>query len=685
MTPSTIGRYEVKSELGRGGMAILYRAFDPRFERDVAIKVLPHEFLYDETFLARFEQEAKAIARLEHVAIVPVYDFGMHEGQPYLVMRYMPGGSLADRIAREGPFDLDEAVRITARIADALDAAHRRGVIHRDVKPGNVLFDADGHAYLTDFGIVKLTESTAQLTGSGIVGTPSYMAPEMARPGMVSPLVDVYALGVMLYQMLAGRLPYDADTPIGQMMAHVTKPVPDVREARPDLPPTIQVVLDKALAKEPEHRCQSAGEVADRLCAILPDCVPDRTWARTEVADDDLYGTTPGPAVAPPVGGPGATMPESGPPAGPPAETGGTVLESGRIPTPPPSGPGGTVLGPDLTPTPPPRRDTGSTQIEPRLEDDGTLLEGDYAAPAWSARGVGAANSQSKRQSRFEPPRKRGIPIWVWVGGVAVAGGLVIGVIVLLLTGLLGNGGGAAQPPGEPTATQAPTAGAGTGIASGGVGKATEEAATTEPPPPTETPLPTETPVPVPAFRTVSLTGVTNGAFTFIDPPLGELTLGGVPFVIDGQFKTQAVPPPNDTYPTEVVIPVDAPRAFRLYLLVTAGDGFPQFAGSVIGGVYATCDGDEMHVADLVLGENLREWHSVGEIVKQAPDAEEVWVGEIEGIGYDGHLDMQTVDLPQACVEGALSAVRLTDVSVDTVGSMDPALNISGVTVEVYE
>jgi hypothetical protein len=456
----------------------------------------------------------------------------------------------------------------------------------------------------------------------------------------------------MLYQMLAGRLPYDADTPIGQMMAHVTKPVPDVREARPDLPPTIQVVLDKALAKEPEHRCQSAGEVADRLCAILPDCVPDRTWAQTEVADDDLYGTTPGPA---------------GPPA---AETGGTVLESGRIPTPPPpSGPSGTLLASDRTP---PRRsssDYGGTLLESTPED-GTLLEGDYAAPAWSA----------------EPaaPRRRGIPVWVWVGGVAILGGLVIGVIVLLLTGLLGNGVGAVQPPGGPTDAQAPTAGAGTGIASGGIGKTTEEAPTTEPPPPTETPLPTETPVPVPAFRTVSLTNVVNGAFTFIDPPLGELTLGGVPFVIDGQFKTQAVPPPNDTYPTEVVIPVDAPRAFRLYLLVTAGDGFPQFAGSVIGGVYATC-GEEIHVADLVLGDNLREWHSVGEIVKEAPDAEEVWVGEIEGIGYDGHLDMQTVDLPDACVEGTLSAVRLTDVSVDTVGSMDPALNISGVTVEVYE
>jgi hypothetical protein len=430
-------------------------------------------------------------------------------------------------------------------------------------------------------------------------------------------------------------------------------------------------VLDRALAKEPEHRCQSAGEVADRLCAILPDCVPDRTWAQTEVADDDLYGTTPGSAAAPPTPGPGVTMPEPGPPAGLPAtETGGTVLESGRIPPLPPSGPGGTLLASDRTPRPSegPPSDYGSTQIEPRLEDDGTLLESDYAAPtggAWPA---------------AEPTPRRGIPIWVWVGGVAILGGLIIGVIVLLLTGLLGNGVGAVRPPGEtPNAAPTATTGAGTAIASGGVGKATE------PPPPTETPLPTETPVPVPAFHTVSLTGVTNGEFTFIDPPLGELTLGGVPFVIDGQFKTQAVPPPNDTYPTEVVIQTDAPRAFRLYLLVTAGDGFPQFAGRVIGGVYATCDGDEMHVADLVLGENLREWHSVGDIVKQAPDAQEVWIGEIEGIGYDGHLDMQTVDLPEACTEGTLTAIRLTDVSVDTVGSMDPALNLAGVTVEVYE
>jgi len=267
MTPETIGRYRVQGALGRGGMATVYAAHDPAFERPVAIKLLPREFLHDPQFLSRFQREAKAIAALEHPAILPVYDFGDEDGQPYLVMRLMSGGTLKERI-EQGPLALEDTLFIVEQIGAALTAAHAKGVIHRDLKPGNILFDGDGNPAIADFGIVKLTEHTSQLTGSGMIGTPAYMAPEMAREGGVTTLIDIYAMGVTLYQMLTGRLPFNADTPMGVMAAHVTQPVPDVRQARPDLPGDIQTVIERAMAKEPAERYPSMDEMIDDLRAV---------------------------------------------------------------------------------------------------------------------------------------------------------------------------------------------------------------------------------------------------------------------------------------------------------------------------------------------------------------------------------------------------------------------------------
>lgn len=202
---NSIGRYQIKHELRRGGMATVYRAYDPRFGRDVAIKVLPPEFLHDPDFRARFEREAHIIAALEHPGIVPVYDFGEEAGLPYLVMRYMVGGSLADRLARV-PLAPLETARILAAIAPALDMAHARGVIHRDLKPGNILLDEHDNPYIADFGIAKLVEGSAAFTSSGIMGTPTYMSPEQAQGNVaLDGRSDVYALGAMLYELLAGQ------------------------------------------------------------------------------------------------------------------------------------------------------------------------------------------------------------------------------------------------------------------------------------------------------------------------------------------------------------------------------------------------------------------------------------------------------------------------------------------------
>lgn len=254
MSSQEIGRYEIKSQLGRGGMAMVYLAFDPRFKRDVAIKVLPREFLNDPSFRSRFDREAQIIASLEHAAIVPVYDFGENTeaGQPYIVMRYMPGGSLAERLNRS-PLSLEEA---------ALDKAHGKNIIHRDLKPGNILFDDDGDPCVSDFGIAKIAEATTQYTGTGIVGTPAYISPEQARgERTLDRRSDVYALGCMLFQMLAGRPPYEGDA-VTLLYQHVHEPPPDVLEARSDLPESCKTVIERAMAKNRDERYPTAGELS---------------------------------------------------------------------------------------------------------------------------------------------------------------------------------------------------------------------------------------------------------------------------------------------------------------------------------------------------------------------------------------------------------------------------------------
>lgn len=261
------GRYEIKGEVGRGGMATVFHAYDPRFERNVAIKVLPQELLFDPQFRTRFDREAKMVALLEHPAIVPVYDFGDEDGQPYIVMRYMSGGSLTDRF-ENGNLSLDEINQIITRIAQALDAAHAKGIIHRDLKPGNILFDQYGNAFLTDFGIARLKQSAnvSTLTGSAILGTPAYMSPEQVQGDReIDSRSDIYSMGVILYQMLTGKTPYIADTPAKIMMMHLLEPVPNIIQSNAELPRGFSFVIGSALAKEPDDRYQTAGDLAEAV------------------------------------------------------------------------------------------------------------------------------------------------------------------------------------------------------------------------------------------------------------------------------------------------------------------------------------------------------------------------------------------------------------------------------------
>ncbi len=268
MAPRKIGRYEIKDVIGRGGMATVYLAHDPSSKRDVAVKVLPRESLGKEAnSLERFKKELETIASLEHPAIVPVYDVGEQDDQPYFVMRYMAGGSLSILI-QEGKLSLQDTARIIERIAVALDHAHKQGIIHRDIKPDNILFDLNDNPYISDCGVAKLTEvSVDENTESRVVGTPGYMSPEQAYDERVDTRSDVYALGVVIYQMLTGRSieRFSTNTSIEKVRAYLDQPIPEILEVNPDLPPEVDTIIKTAMAKDKFDRYPTAIDLARAL------------------------------------------------------------------------------------------------------------------------------------------------------------------------------------------------------------------------------------------------------------------------------------------------------------------------------------------------------------------------------------------------------------------------------------
>ena len=255
--------------LGRGGMASVYRAYEPALDRYVALKVLPREFLHDPSFAERFRREAKTIAKLEHPNIVPIYayDIEQAEGIPWMAMRLIAGGSLSQILKRER-MARSRAVAILRGVADALDHAHGNGIVHRDVKPQNVLLDESGRVYLADFGIARILEAKDGLTATGMItGTPQYMAPEQATGKRVGPPADVYALGIVAYELFTGHVPFSADTPVAILMKHVQDPLP--LPPADTVPESLLRAVLKCTAKSPEDRWESAGAFVTALEAGL--------------------------------------------------------------------------------------------------------------------------------------------------------------------------------------------------------------------------------------------------------------------------------------------------------------------------------------------------------------------------------------------------------------------------------
>ncbi len=258
-----LGQYEILSKLGSGGMAHVYRAHQTSVDRDVAVKVIRTDLTEDAAFTERFAREARTIASLSHLHILKVFDYGQQEGIAYLVMELLEGGSLSTLIQKNGALSLSTAARMLKQIAGALDYAHDKGIIHRDLKSDNVLLDAAENAYLTDFGIARLLNDTSKMTQTGtIMGTPAYMAPELWTGTAADKRADIYALGVILYEMITGNTPFTGDTPFVIMYQHLNE-IPPVDTLNPNIDERVQEVILKAMAKKPEDRYQSAGELAN--------------------------------------------------------------------------------------------------------------------------------------------------------------------------------------------------------------------------------------------------------------------------------------------------------------------------------------------------------------------------------------------------------------------------------------
>jgi serine/threonine protein kinase len=823
-------------------MAVVYKAYHPALDRHVALKVLPQQFTFDEEFVERFLREARAVARLSHRHIITVYDVGEIDGTYFIVMEYLEGPSLADLLRRQRTLPQQQAVQIASQVASALDYAHERGFIHRDVKPSNVLLGAEDEFKLTDFGIARAREGT-RLTQTGtLLGTPEYMSPEQARGLELDHRSDVYSLSVVVYQMLTGRAPFQGET-MAVLHGHVYE-APDLSM----LPDRISAVVARALAKEPAQRYVSAGAFAEALGA-----------AAAGTPEPAKPVEPPTPVVRPGAGGRSRSLPvwlwatglgvgavllvlavvlrfggQESRPA--PTQTRGTT------PTPlmSPSGSNTEAAGPTpraISTLEPATSSTSSRRITYMSDQDGDwevyIVDadggGEYqltdndATDGWASispdgQKIAFVSSRDGNWDLYvmdpdgsnvrrltDDPAEDWIPMWS-PDGSRIAffsdrdgnyeiytmdpdGSNVVrltdeaaqdwapvwspdGRRIAFMSDRDGNwdiyvmnsdGSGATQlttDPGEDWSPDYSPDGGRIVFTSdrdgdheiyimnadgSGIVKLTDNDASEKDPswspdgalisfysdqdgdcdiyvleieggrvtnltdnladewypawePGAATALPgsesanvTATPpaTQAPAFYPMPLGANANAQLDvdFLSPPTGDVTMDSVPFrLTERVFKSQASPSPNNGYPIAVSLSADVPRAYRLHLLLTAGNGFSRFQGEAFGRVLAHCGENRAVVTELRLGRDLREWHVADNVVSTASRARQVWSGVIAGFPNQvGHVDMLSLDLPPECRSDGLTAVEVVDDSVNTVDSLDPAFTLIGVTVEYYQ
>ncbi len=462
------GRYVIEEQLGAGGMSTVFRATDPNLRRPVAIKLIHTHLSSNEEFVRRFEEEAAAVAQLNHPNIIKVYDFNNDNDLYYMVLEYVPGETLKDRLKRLNKSNrrmgVEEVVDVAASICDAVDYAHKRGMIHRDIKPANVMLSTQGRAVLMDFGVAKILGGQQHTATGAVIGTAAYMSPEQARGERPDERSDIYSLGVMLFEMVSGRPPFEADSAMTTMMMHVSDPVPDLDEIAPGTPVALKRICEKALEKNRENRFQTAAQMAAALRNALTqqeEAAPEMTFIEAEPAPDSTFIEE-------------AMAPES------------TYVEQAAAPPPP---------------TPPPSSGVATATRPAAKTGQRTAAAQASSAPAAKSSG--------------------GFPIaLVGIGGLAALGIVVIAVILgsSLLRGAGGgnadNNNGGEQPVAEVDATQKPAA---------EVPVAALEGPTATEAPPSATPAPTNTPEPIysptptePTDYYVRINGITLDGNTYV-------------------------------------------------------------------------------------------------------------------------------------------------------------------------
>ncbi len=362
---STFGDHRIEEVIGRGGMGVVYKAEQQRLGRTVALKVIATEFSHDSDFRARFERESRTTASIDNPHVIPLFEAGEEDGLLYISMRFVRGPDLGQLIGTEGRLDAERAIRILEQLADALDTAHSEGLVHRDIKPGNILIEQrprGEHTYLTDFGLTKQAGSQSGLTKTGMmVGTLDYMAPEQFEGRRLDARADIYALGCVLYEMLTGEVPYPRDSEPEKMYAHLNLDPPSVRESVADLPTEIDAVVQRAMARKPDDRYLSVGDLAEGARSAIE----GRDLARPERSVGTGAAAVPGAEPVAPVAPPSAAPPGPiqvpvggpAPPARPPEthiegspETTVGAPPGGQAPPPPGFAPGGS---PQHAPPPP--------------------------------------------------------------------------------------------------------------------------------------------------------------------------------------------------------------------------------------------------------------------------------------------------------------------------------------------
>lgn len=450
-------RYLIDEMLGQGGMSAVYKATDPNLKRVVAVKMIHTHLSDNPDFVKRFEEEAAAVAQLRHHGIIQVYDFNQDDDVYYMVLEFVPGETIQDHLKRLNEsgrkLPVSKVMEYMANICDAVDYAHQRGMIHRDIKPANIMLNTQGQVILMDFGIAKIVGGQRHTATGAVVGTAMYMSPEQIRGEQPDRRSDIYSLGVTLFEMVSGQPPFQADSAMTLMMMHVNDPVPDPRKLNPEVPEQLIAVINKALAKNPNDRYQTAAEMASALRNALGR-IGSSTSVEMPVAGATMLEELPSMSRN------DATAFEEVPPV-----TEGTVVESAPIPIAPASGPG-TDIG-------------------------GTVIETPQVPPIRSV--------PKTSEAVIRPVKKSGLSMPVMIGGGI---GLVILVIAgVFLLGRMGGGGGDGAPATEEPAviiadTTAPTS------------TSAPEATATLPSPteiPTETAIP---PTPTPETPYVVISGI---------------------------------------------------------------------------------------------------------------------------------------------------------------------------------